>query len=294
MNLAPERIAWELRHTFPDLPQVKRIRPLAEGFGSRVFLLDDEYIFRIAKHAETGNGYEKEAAILPQLQGRLPFEIPRPLWHSPRAFTFGTIGYRRPPGVPFRLAIRSEVDLASIAHHLATFMVALHSIPRADLDLPEVTRRRLERLRDVTSPVLQDYLPLRQHQRLAAWWNEFLAKSQQAGPSAVIHGDLWAENLILNGTRDGLVGVVDFEAAAVDDVARDFAPLAYLGREFLDRVIADYQALGGRPGNDIMERVQDQLLLRELAGLQYALNQPEAQELGDSLRKIERLELLTP
>jgi aminoglycoside 2''-phosphotransferase len=294
--MKPSDVAEKLRKTFADLPDFERIRLLAEGFGSQVYLLDDEYIFRIAKSADVGKRYGTEMRVLPHLQRHLALQIPRPLWHDSGAFAHGVIGYRKIRGVPFALELTDQVDLNRVAHSLAAFIFDLHSAPISEFEPYGISRRRdLEGLHDYTSPVLRGHLPRDRYERLAAWWDSYLVKSARANqPLAVLHGDLWGENLILGETCDDLVGVVDFEAVSVGDVARDFAPQTYLGQSFFDTLIGHYQSLGGQLGTSFLERLQDELLLRELTGLRYALEYPEADELGDALSKVARLRLLSP
>lgn len=293
--MKPSYVADVLRQTFADLPNFEQVRLLAEGFGSQVYLLDDEYIFRVAKNASVGKRYEAEKGILPDLQPALPLPIPQPLWHDARAFSHGVIGYRKIPGVPFALELRDQVDLNRVAQGLAEFLVALHAVPVCELEPYGVSRTRdLEVLHASASPVLREYLSPDSYFRLASWWESQFVKSERQNRSlATLHGDLWGENLILNESLDQLVGVVDFEAATIGDVAGDFAPQTYLGQTFLDTLLREYESLGGRLGTKFIERLQDELLLRELGGLQFALEHPEADELDDALRKIQRLQLLS-
>jgi aminoglycoside phosphotransferase (APT) family kinase protein len=102
----------------------------------------------------------------------------------------------------------------------------------------------------------------------------------------LIHGDPWGENIILNETLNRVMGVVDFEAVSIGDVAQDFAAQKYLGPDFLSQVIEHYQMFGGGLENHFATRLQAWSMLRELRGLRYAIKYPGSSELLDSLQKV--------
>jgi aminoglycoside 2''-phosphotransferase len=290
-NLDLDQIREGLQQTIPyPRPDSSRIKLLNDGFSSYVILVEDEFILRIAKHAEALAGHIKEQAVLPLLQERLPMQIPQPTWQVEPSdyFPFGAIGYRRVLGIPFSLSLAPHVKLDRIAEDLAQFLVALHNVP-----LDEMTALglkiidELESLQTEVMPILYSYLREEEYEKIRAWWERYLNNPvKNSFTPKLIHGDPWGENIILNETLDGIVGVVDFETVSIGDVAQDLAAQKYLGPDFLSRVIQHYQELGGELENHFVTRLQALSMLRELRGLRYAIRYPGSSELLDSLQKV--------
>jgi aminoglycoside 2''-phosphotransferase len=290
-DLDLDQIRKALQHTFPySRPDSSRIKLLNDGFSSYVVLVADEFILRIAKHAEAMAGHIKEQAILPVLQKHLPIQIPQPTWRVEPSdhFPFGAIGYRRILGTPFSLSLAPHVKLDRLAQDLAQFLGALHNVP-----LDEMTAvgfkiiDELESLRAEVMPTLYTYLTEAEYEKIRTWWESYLNNPvKESFTPKLIHGDPWGENIILGETLDSIVGVVDFETVSIGDVAQDFAAQKYLGPDFLSRVLEHYQQLGGELENHFATRLQGWSMLRELRGLGYAIRYPGSSELVDSLQKV--------
>ena len=178
--------------------------------------------------------------------------------------------------------------LDTIAQDLAQFLVALHHLP-----LDEMTALGLKIIDELDSlwaqvmPILYTYLTEAEYEKIRTWWESYLNNPvKESFTPKLIHGDPWGENIILNETLDGIVGVVDFEMLSIGDVAQDFAAQKYLGPDFLSRVLEHYQELGGELENHFAKRLQCWSLLRELRGLGYAIRYPRSSELVDSLQKV--------
>ena len=95
-----ERLARRLlADAFPDLP-LRTLRPLAEGWDSTVFLVDDEWAFRFPRREVVLPGLEAEIAVLPLLAPQLPVAIPVPELVAPPsdAFPWPFAGARLIPG----------------------------------------------------------------------------------------------------------------------------------------------------------------------------------------------------
>lgn len=290
-GLTLDQIREGLQQAFPSLmPELGQLKPLSDGFSSYVVLVADEFILRIAKHAEAMTGHLKEMSILPLLQKHLAVQVPQPIWRVGASdfFPFGVIGYHRIPGVPFSLSLVPQVEMNLIAQDIARFLVALHHVPVSEmvaLDFRETDEP--ETLWTEVMPTLQTQMTEEEYERIRMWWESFLNHSgKDSFTPRLIHGDPWGENIILNETLDGVVGVIDFEAVSIGDVARDFAAQKYLGAAFLNQVTEQYQAVGGELESHFAVRLQGWSLLRELAGLRYAIRYPASGELIDSLRKV--------
>jgi aminoglycoside phosphotransferase (APT) family kinase protein len=284
-----------LRSGLSNLSSLDSLKLLRDGFSSYVVLIGDEIILRIAKTAESMQGHRKEWSVLLYLQGYLPLQVPNPEWQigPSETFPFGAIGYRAIAGLPFSLELAPAVNLKYIAKDLARSFVALHSFPLdVALSFGITESDDLESLGEEVMPVLSTHFSKDDYKKFISWWEKFRNRAATDNPSPkLIHGDPWAENIILNEKLDHLVGIIDFESVTIGDVAQDFAAQKYLGRDFLSQVIQYYSEFGGDLGSQFLGRLQDHSMLRELRGLRYAIRYPESGELEDCLGKV-RSELL--
>ena len=290
-ELTLAQIRQGLEQTFPGpVPGLNQLKVLNDGFSSYVILLADEFILRIAKHAEAMAGHVKEWTILPLLQKHLPVEIPQPAWRAEPSdvFPFGAIGYRRVFGIPFSLNLVTQVKLNPIAQDIARFLAALHNVPLAEMTALGLREPlELESLWAEVLPVLHANLTEKEFEKIRAWWERYRNHtSRDSFTPRLIHGDPWAENILLNETLDGVTGVIDFEGMSIGDVAQDFAAQKYLGQEFSHQIIEHYQEVGGILEQDFAIRLQSWSVLRELKGLGHAIRYPASGELLDSLRKV--------
>ena len=289
-ELTLDQIKEGLQQTFPTLvPNGRHVKLLNDGFSSFAVLVADEFILRIAKHAQAMAGHTKEQAILPLLQKHLPIQVPQSAWRAERsdAFPFGVLGYRAISGIPFVLSLAPRVELKPIAQDLAQFLMALHHIPLAEMGNLEVSAAdELESLWADVMPTLSTYLGQDEDRMVRRRRNELDYTVKDSFTPKLIHGDPWGENIILNDALNSVVGMVDFETVSIGDIAQDFAALKYLGADFLSQVIEHYQAIGGELESHFGRRLQGYSMLRELRGLRYAMRYPESGELIESLQKV--------
>jgi aminoglycoside 2''-phosphotransferase len=126
----------------------KRIRRLApevainsltlnrEGLMNDVIIVNNEFVFRFAKHEYACKHLKDEARILRLLRNYLTLEIPSPIYE-----TADVLGYRLIPGETLRrdLLMRlPEDDQQATADQLAQFFKELHNVPveQADFEIP--------------------------------------------------------------------------------------------------------------------------------------------------------------
>ena len=278
-----------LAQTFPSITGLDELRLVGDGFSSYA-VSTGEIIFRVAKNALATEGYKKELSLLPCLQDHLNVQIPNPLWWAEPSgnFPFGVIGYPMIPGIPFSWELVSRVDLERVAKDLAEFLIALHNTPTTSLADGDMSAPiDLSALWETVSPVLRTRFTREECKVVESWQYSYIsAAARHTFPLRLIHGDPWGENILLNGTLDGIVGVIDFETLAVGDVACDFAAQKYVGHGFLENVVSNYKRLGGEVEGRFADRLRWFSMLRELSGLDYAITYPESEELEDSLRKV--------
>lgn len=289
-----EIIERPLRRALPGIEPVAPLRILGRGFRSLAAETTGGVVIRIGKNSAAAQGYAREARLLPALAPLLPVAIPQPRWHigSCPAFPFGAIGYPKLPGATPQPSSLPRAQRARLAHDIAAFLAALHRFPIAQsLSLgipgPDARRTELVVMRDTVVRGLRDALERAEHQLLSAWWDRFLADEQVWHYTpALIHGDLWYENLLVEPSSGALTGVLDWEDAAVGDPAQDLATLHHLGDTFAADMLRQYRKAGLGREASFARRVQRLWELRELDGVAFALQTHDQAELEDAIRKV--------
>ncbi|MEO8286388.1 MAG: phosphotransferase [Chloroflexota bacterium] len=300
-----EEIAAGLLRLFPDLSNISPLQFLGEGFRNVAVETASGYVFRIAKSREAAIGHIREANLLPALRGHIPTPIliPAPQWYSGSsdAFSYGLLGYRKLPGVQLDPARLASTHLDSITRDLAAFIMALHSFPVENALSCGLTQAEfsdidaLVSLRDTVMPVVEMKLSAREHITIARWWDNLLQDdSFRTFRPVVHHGDLWYDHILIDSSLSRVVGIFDFESAAIGDPAQDFATLLHLGRLFTGRVIDAYSAAGGVLDAGFSHRLQKLWELREFDGLHTAISTGDAPEIQDAIRKLRTGPVLNP
>ncbi|MCZ6675664.1 MAG: phosphotransferase [Candidatus Poribacteria bacterium] len=284
------RIAACLKQTFPELGSVKSLRLLGDGFRSVAVETLEGIVFRIGKNQATVAGHRKEFRLLPILREYISVAIPAPRWYAEPSepFPFGVIGYPKIPGKALAPDLLSRANVKRIPTDIAAFLLDLHRFPLNQAPtLPRVESDAFEALRDAVLPPLRDLLEAKEYQIVARWWEAFLTDTRMRRYMPVLqHGDLWYENILVDESGSHVVGIVDFEHAAIGDTAQDFATQCHLGAGFANRVIDAYVRLGGKLDKTFHHRVRRLWELREFIGLQFAIQFDDAAELSDAIRKL--------
>ena len=248
-------LATALAAACPAAAPVGELRLLGEGYFSVALAVDAGYVFRLGTSPDVVARHRKEWTALPWLATReLPAAIPAPscLLDPGGPFPFGGIGYPMLAGRELLPPVLARSDRRTLSRQIAAFNVAMHQLPvdagRA-AGLPDgraVDRWWLEAYRESSIDALRGILDPVEHARLIRWWDAMLADRRMSNyDPVVVHGDIGDENILVDDTSH-LVGILDFEHAAVGDPIHDFHQLQYLDETFMEEVITDYVDLGGR------------------------------------------------
>jgi aminoglycoside phosphotransferase (APT) family kinase protein len=298
----PPDLAVALSRAFPDLGTVAPLQVIGEGFRNLVVETANGIVFRIGKNPAAAERHRREVQLLPLLQARLPIAIPDPRWHAPPSaeIPFGALAYHKLPGTSLGPAMLHRLDVRWITEELAAFLVALHRVPideTAEIGLvrapvPEVAS---EDLRQEGLPVLRSLLSAGEYDAVEAWWSSFLADPVlRTYTSALRHGDLWYEHVLIDEASGHISGILDFEDAAIGDPAQDLAVQLHLGRPFLDRVLDAYREAGGTVDASFVHRTWRLWEAREVAGVLFAARYDDPTELQDAIRKLRAGPILNP
>ena len=278
--------AEALRTAFPEL-RAGDLRVVDVGFGSTVVESGSGFIVRVARTRDAARGHAVEAAVLPALAPLLPLPVPVPVLRCPPGpqLPFGAIGYRRLPGQP----CRPGTATGKTAGDLGAFLAALHRVDARrmpGLPGPDDVWLRWSRLRQDTDTLLRSRLTAGERQRLARWWDRFLADpGLRHYQPAVRHGDLWYGNLLVR-PGGALSAVLDWELVALADPAQDLALARHLGPAFTGIMLEAYTRASEPLNEEIRHRADRHWELRELTGLPLAAAAGDDDELTQCVAKL--------
>ncbi|MEJ2870915.1 phosphotransferase [Actinomycetospora sp. OC33-EN08] len=191
---------------------------LGSGWDSDAWLVDGTWVERTARRLDVEPWLRTETTLLPWLAPQLPLEVPTPVVvrESPL-----TVRHRLVPGRPFR----PDDD----GRGLGAFLAALHTV---DLDAA-VARGlpppgRTSAMRDAAFDRFAGEVVPRLPRGRRSWLADRLDELRAAPASVVVHGDLSAEHVLVDGGR--IYGVIDWGDARAGDPAKDLVwPLLQAG-----------------------------------------------------------------
>jgi aminoglycoside phosphotransferase (APT) family kinase protein len=292
VNANLDSIRSTIARLHPETWPADRLAVLGEGFGATILASPGGLVIRIPKTTEAASRMRATDHVLRRLDGRLPVPVPLPLWlQEPTAgLPFGAIAYPMLAGNP--LAVESVSP--ALADQVAGLLASLHGIDPASagIDLALLPGRSAidaERAAamDVCLSWLRRHLPARQLACLESWRAAYEEARERARVvPALVHGDLWHENLLVNPARTRLTGVLDWENLAYDDPAQDLATLLHAGPAFADRVMATYGEARGLDAPNLLARRTWHWGYREFSGLAAAIVADDREEIDDAMAKL--------
>ncbi len=219
-------------------------------------------------------------------------QIPTPQYfiESSEAFPFGVLCYPKIDGITLTKELIRKTNLPILALDIANFLVALHGLDARSFGLehPDLFEEDQKLKKDVL-PTLKRILSTSEQTLVVEWWKVYQEGEENfMFEPSLIHGDLWYENFLLEKDLQHLVGIIDFEACRLGDPASDFAPLYYLGSDFLEAVFSDYASKREVDLAAFRKRIQRHWEKREFGGIRYSIQNNDESELHDSIKKIRR------
>lgn len=215
----------------------------ADGLMNDALIVNQELVFRFAKHEHAVSVMASEAKILQLLDGRLSLLIPHPSHIEKDVLVHQYIEGEALTRAAFFKA--SKTARNRMAEQLGKFLTELSEVP-VDDGLPEtpapVTHQAWQ---DIRQQVSETVFPLLLPHQIE--WAEQLLDQALADATffdhkpVLIHGDLAPYHILHREDEAGIRGIIDFGVAGRGDPAIDLAMLlqAY-GESIVDLILNHY------------------------------------------------------
>lgn len=224
--IEPRTVRALLRDQAPELADLP-VRPLpSTGSTNALFRLGDDLVVRLPRQPGGSGAIRKEARWGRWLGERLPVAVPdvvllgEPGHGYPERWTLTRWCPGETPATPDR-----RPDLADDLAAVVTAMRAVE-VPAEALADPALRSYRAEPLGHIADAIRRAIEDCRALSGLeldldaaAALWEDAVRLPQRTGGPCWVHGDLLAENLLVDG--DGLAAVLDLGGLCVGDPAVD-------------------------------------------------------------------------
>ena len=231
---------------------IDSIRQIGEGYDSKAYLVNDEYIFKIKFSANKKKGYEKEKAIYDFLNRNLNTDIKIPnVEYSYISDEISILGYKEIKGKflnPKLYSTLSQEEKNQLKKDIANFLRLMH-----DLDYSEISSYTVDNKQNV----LEEYQLLRdtiydsltdiEKQYIESFMQRLNSTDIFDGKKCLCHNDYSCNHLLLDD-HNRLCGIIDFGDSGIIDEYCDFIYLLEdseeeLGHEFGEDVLKLYGSI---------------------------------------------------
>jgi aminoglycoside phosphotransferase (APT) family kinase protein len=277
-----------LDEQFPELA-TRPVRFVGKGWDNSVWVVDEEWTFRLPRRQIAIPGVERELAILPLVARLVPVSVPVPtlVGSASERFPWPFFAYRPLPGAEPADAELSDDERVRFAAQLAGFLRALHAPETRDAvdpggALPIDFNLRADM--SVRVPRARENLAYLRESRLwspPAAVEHILGAAEGLAPASgglvLAHGDLHLRHVLV---ADGaLAGVIDWGDVCLADPCIDLMLVwSLLTPSARERFFADYGPVSEerRLRSRVLAINLDSMLARYAHDTGYASLQREA------------------
>lgn len=212
------------------------VEPFANGWDNAMFTLGDKHLVRLPRRAAAVPLLAGEIRWLPELAGRLPVPVPRPVFVGRPSPTFphpwsvvDRLSGTPAASIPASARTPAADDLADFLldlHHRAPVDAPANPVRGIALDSPSLAHRARARLAaqpsDGQHSDAQTCAGHASRETLTRRWDAWSSAPRWPGPALWLHGDLHPLNILLTGTG-GLAAIIDWGDLTAGDPACDAA-----------------------------------------------------------------------
>jgi aminoglycoside 2''-phosphotransferase len=264
-------------------PRGDRVVELGRGADSVAYLVDEEWVVRVARTANARVTMRREIALLPELAAALPVAVPDPAFVETGEGGAAFMGYRVLRGVPLTPALLGRLPRRGrdrVLGQFAEFLRALHGHDIAAARRAGVGPQLLtggyhpgqRELLDLAAPCPGN----RRRKQLEVAFDAIEADpgSTFIASPAVLHADLKPAHVLVDPSGAGITGILDWGDVSLGDPDFDLAVISiFFGRGVLAQLLRhlpgrDAEALEWKAGvYSALRALQDQVFGLRTEGL---------------------------
>ncbi len=205
---------------------ILNIKLIGEGYDSKAYLINDEYIFKIKFSANKKKSYEKEKAIYDFLNENLQTNIKIPkIEYSYLSEDLSILGYKEIKGTfltPELYYSLSENEKNLLKQDIATFLKQMHYLDYREISSYSIDNKQnvLEEYQLLKDTIYED-LDMNEKQYVENFMKRLYTTDIFDGKKCLCHNDFSCNHILLDNDNR-LAGVIDFGDSGIIDEYCDF------------------------------------------------------------------------
>lgn len=245
---------------------VKNVRLIGEGYDSKAYLINNEYIFKIKISANKKKGYEKEKAVLDFLNKNLKTKIKIPqIDYIYINDELSIMGYKKIDGKFLNPEIYKEMSKEEqeiLKDDIAKFLKGMH-----DLDYSEIKKYTIDNKQNCLEEyeLLQKTIYNNLTENEKKYIEDFFERLNNTtifdDKKCLCHNDFSCNHLLLDDNKK-LVGIIDFGDSGIIDEYCDFIYLLEdsdeeIGKDFGEDILKLYGDIDIRKAKEYQNIVEE-------------------------------------
>ena len=246
--------------------EVKSATLIGEGYDSKAYLINDEYIFKIKISANEKKGYKKEKAVLDFLNKNLKTDIKIPkIDYAYITDELSIMGYKKIDGKFLNPQIYNEMNEQEkqiLKLDIAKFLKDMHNLDFSEIKNYTINNKQncLEEFALLKKTIYQD-LTEKEKNYIENFFERLENTTIFDDKKCLCHNDFSCNHLLLDENKR-LVGIIDFGDSGIIDEYCDFIYLLEdsneeLGKDFGEDILKLYGDIDIRKAEEYQYIVEE-------------------------------------
>ena len=246
--------------------EVKSATLIGEGYDSKAYLINDEYIFKIKISANEKKGYKKEKAVLDFLNKNLKTDIKIPkIDYAYITDELSIMGYKKIDGKFLNPQIYNEMNEQEkqiLKLDIAKFLKDMHNLDCSEIKNYTINNKQncLEEFALLKKTIYQD-LTEKEKNYIENFFERLKNTTIFDDKKCLCHNDFSCNHLLLDENKR-LVGIIDFGDSGIIDEYCDFIYLLedsneQIGKDFGEDILKLYGDIDIRKAEEYQYIVEE-------------------------------------
>ena len=246
--------------------KVEEITLIGEGYDSKAYLINNEYIFKIKFSTNKKKGYEKEKAVYDFLNRHLTLNIKIPrIEYSYITDELSIMGYKKIDGKflnPKLYKTMTYEQQSNLKRDIANFLKEMHSLDYSEIQNYSIDNRQnvLEEYQLLRDTIYDSFTDI-EKQYIEKFFERLESTTIFDDRKCLCHNDFSCNHLLLDDNNK-LVGIIDFGDAGIIDEYCDFVYLledseeeigSFFGEDIL-RIYGNIDIAKAKEYQDVVEQ----------------------------------------